>query len=124
MPKVWVTCMDRFALNLVLGVLIWAVTQFGPVAANAAEWVRYMSPLATLSVDLPTDVFTVDTGPTNENAGHSFKTDDGRADFSVYSKPNHPAISPNAFLGRYFELPRSSIDGGFGRGDHQSEHAE
>jgi len=102
--------LHRHAFKLVLSAAIWASTHIALMpAADAVEWVRYLPPSAMLSVDLPADIFTVDTGPVNENAGHSFQTSDRRADFSVYSKPNRPAMSPNAFLSRYFELPQSSV---------------
>jgi len=78
-------------------------------SAHATEWIRYSPPSAGVSVDFPADIFTVDAGPVAGNAGHAFRTSDGRADFSIYTKTNKPRVSPHDFLRRNFELAPESI---------------
>jgi hypothetical protein len=78
-------------------------------AAQDFNWSRYTDHGTGVSVDLPTDLFSVDRGPTERMPGRSFATADGRADVSLYAIPKPARETPEAFLRNRFQLPSSSV---------------
>ena len=76
--------------------------------AQQGNWSRYTNSETGVAIDIPTDIFAVDAGPTTNPAGRSFNTPDGRADVSIYSMRNEPGDTPASFMRRRFQLPHSS----------------
>ena len=81
----------------------------GTSAAQDLSWSRCTDPNVSVSVDLPTDLFSVDRGPTEKLEGRSFTTSDGRADVSLYSVPVPAGATPASFFKNRFQLPSSSV---------------
>jgi hypothetical protein len=86
-----------------------AVLLSGPSAAQEFSWSRYTDRDAGVSVDLPTDLFSVDSGTTEKLGGRAFTTADGRADVSLYSIPVAAGDTPRSFFKNRFQLPGSSV---------------
>ena len=77
--------------------------------AQSWNWSRYTNNSLGLAIDLPTDLFSVDGGPTKNASGQSFRTADGRADVGVYSISNDARDTPDTFLRKRFVLPSETV---------------
>jgi hypothetical protein len=77
--------------------------------AQDFRWSRFTAQDVGVSVDLPTDLFTVDRGPTKRQDGRVFATADGRADLRVYSIPNPAGDTPRSFFKNRLQLPKSMV---------------
>jgi len=71
-------------------------------------WQRYSSSHSNISVDFPTEIFSIDAGATANGYGRQYKTADGISDLSVYSMPNSNAQSPERYFRRNFQLSPSA----------------
>jgi hypothetical protein len=67
-------------------------------AAQAASWSNYRIPETGTAVDIPSSIFSEETGRP-DGFGTQFRTRDGRADLTVQAVPND-GVSPAAFLAR------------------------
>lgn len=76
--------------------------------AQQLTWSRYTNPETGVAIDIPTDLFPVDSGATKNATGRSFSTSDRRADVSIYSMRNEAGDTPASFLRKRFQLPESS----------------
>lgn len=85
---------------------------FGPIVnanAQSTQWSRYSDPRIGVSADVPVEIFTVDQSPSNDLAGRTFKTADGRADLSIYAIPNALAEAPADFMQNRLQLPKAAV---------------
>lgn len=71
------------------------------------DWVRYVVPGSGASVDLPTALFSDDSGDVESGRGRRFVTADGRATIVIQSVPNPEGDTPAAFLAK--KQPPSGI---------------
>lgn len=69
------------------------------VSAQPARWTTYSIPETGTSVDLPTSIFTEESGRP-DGYGQRFRTADGRADLTIQAVPNVSNDSPAAFLAK------------------------
>lgn len=86
-------------------VLTCLICLVSPELRGQTIWTRYNLPSGNLAVDLPTDIFSVDAGPSKTALGRIFRTPDARADLTVYSVVNTAGETPAAFLLRKFKPP-------------------
>jgi hypothetical protein len=76
-------------------------------AAEPISWVTYRVPETGAAVDLPTSIFTEETGKPEAGYGARFLSSDRRADLTVQSVANDAGFSPAEFLAR--KNPPSNI---------------
>jgi hypothetical protein len=61
-------------------------------------------------VDYPAAIFSVSEGKSENGTGQRFRTSDGRASLSIYSKTNDAGETPAAYLRTNLRRPRSALD--------------
>jgi hypothetical protein len=69
-------------------------------SSGQTMWQRYTVPETVANVDLPTTIFTKDTGQPGEGYGRRFITPDGPATLAMRSIPNAAHDSPATFLAK------------------------
>ncbi len=57
----------------------------GGTLERTAEWHRYVDPRLGTSVDLPSNIFSIDSGPVQKGSGRQFQSRDGRAKLRTLS---------------------------------------
>jgi len=69
-----------------------------------ADWTVYHIAATGTSVDFPSSIFTEPSGRT-DGYGQTFRTSDGRADFTIKAIPNAANDTPAAFLAKMVPPP-------------------
>ena len=86
-----------------------ALAQFGNSRLDAG-WRNYADPRGGTRVDFPANIFRIDAGDTERGVGKMFRTEDGRAEFSVYSIANESNDMPRSYLRNNLLIESESID--------------
>ena len=92
------------ALALVLSCLPGAAKPTG-----APGWTTYADGHGTI-LDFPANVFTVPEGTPPVGNGRRFRTEDGRAEVSVYTLANAEGETPRSYLSRHLKSDFSNLD--------------
>ncbi len=74
----------------------------------APRWAVSEAPGA--AVDYPSNIFSVDAGPSPRGTGRRLQTADGRAEFMVYASPNQDHDSPRSYVRKYLAVPQAKLD--------------
>jgi hypothetical protein len=61
-------------------------------------------------VDYPSNIFSVDAGPSPRGTGRRLQTADGRAEFMLYVSPNTDHESPRSYVRKYLAVPKAKLD--------------
>jgi len=77
--------------------IVVALSAASAAPAQADNWTTYRIPESGTSVEIPTSVFTEQTGKP-DGYGQQFRTSDGAADLTVQAVPRQQGTSPAAFL--------------------------
>jgi hypothetical protein len=72
-------------------------------------WTTFSIPESRTRVDYPTNVFSISEGKSENGVGERFRTSDGRALFSIYSKTNDAGETPRTYLNNNLRRPRSAL---------------
>jgi hypothetical protein len=96
-----------FCLVLLLaqGMSFGAQAQWRP---KAESWKTYQLPSGT-SVRYPASIFRTEVGPTERGKGQKFKSEDGSAEFAVYSLDNPGNELPRSYLQKNLLVPESKL---------------
>jgi hypothetical protein len=95
-----------------LSLLSWThplLAQGGGTDAGALEWRTFFVPNLGTRVEYPAGIFSVSKGEPEIGTGEQFSTADGRAQLSIYSRPNVAGETPSAYLQHNLRYPRSAI---------------
>ncbi len=76
----------------------------GGTLERTAEWHRYVDPRLGTSVDLPSNIFSIDSGPVQKGSGRQFQSRDGRAKLRVYTLSNRDRDSPASYLKKHLAV--------------------
>ncbi len=68
------------------------------------------SAAAGTAVDYPSNIFTVDAGPSPQGTGRRLQTDDGRAEFMLYVSANGDHDDPRSYVRKYLAVPKAQLD--------------
>jgi len=103
----------RSILGVLPAVGFFALAAPAPGWAQASElaapqWAISEAPGA--AVDYPSNIFTVDAGPSPLGTGRRLQTADGRADFMLYVSPNDAHESPRSYVRKYLAVPKAKLD--------------
>jgi hypothetical protein len=74
------------------------------------SWTTYSVPQFGTRVAYPASLFSVSEGEPELGFGERFRTSDGRAVFSVYSRANAGGETPRSYLRKNLRRPRSDLD--------------
>lgn len=74
----------------------------------APQWT--ISQAVGAAVDYPSNIFSVDAGPSPQGTGRHLQTADGRADFMFYGSPNDDHESPRSYVRKYLAVPKARLD--------------
>jgi hypothetical protein len=88
------------------GIMVASLVQ--PAAAQ--EWTTFAEPQLGTRLELPSDVFTIQEGPSTKGIGEEYTTSDGRAALAVYSQRNLRRETPASYLKRNYKAPRRTMD--------------
>jgi hypothetical protein len=97
---------------LVFTLLFWASPLLAPpssAASDPIEWKTFSVPNLGTRVDYPARIFSVPKGEPEVGIGQRFSTADGRAQLSIYSRPNEGGETPSTYLQHKLRYPRSAI---------------
>jgi len=97
-----------FALAVARAALIPAAAQPDVPPLASARWAVLAEP--GMAVDYPSNIFSVDAGPSTRGTGRRLRTADGRADFMLFVLPNREHDSPRGFVRKNLSLPRAKLD--------------
>ena len=103
--RITVTALAAFAIAPATA----ALAQFGNSRPDAG-WRNYVDPRGGTSVDFPSNIFRVDAGETERGVGKLFRTEDGRAEFSIYSVENESNDTPQSYLRNNLMIDNDMID--------------
>jgi hypothetical protein len=78
-------------------------------ALASPRWAVFSEPAGT-AVDYPSDIFSVDAGPSPQGTGRRLQTADGRAEFMLYVSPNSDHDSPRNYVRKYLAVPKAKLD--------------
>jgi hypothetical protein len=73
-----------------------AAAQTAKPSLAAPQWAVFSETGA--AVDYPSDIFSVEAGPSPRGTGRRLQTDDGRAEFVFYVSPNDEHDSPRSYV--------------------------
>jgi hypothetical protein len=73
------------------------------------EWTTFSIPESGTRVEYPTNIFSISEGKSETGDGERFRTSDGRALFSIYSKTNDAGETPRAYLKNNLRRLRSAL---------------
>jgi hypothetical protein len=73
-------------------------------------WTTFSIAESGTRVDYPAALFSVSEGQSENGSGQRFRTSDGRASLSIYSKTNDAGETPVAYLRTNLRRPRSALD--------------
>jgi hypothetical protein len=85
-----------------------AAAQSPEPSLAAPRWAVFSEPGA--AVDYPSDIFSVEAGPSPRGTGRRLQTDDGRAEFMLYVSPNDDHDSPRSYVRKYLAVPKAKLD--------------
>lgn len=98
---------------LPLALLTMAVPPAGAAAqdrhAADADWRTFTDPRFGTRVEFPAGIFTRPDGDPAQGTGLRLRTEDGRAQLSIYSLPNDRGFTPAAYLRANLQVPRKSL---------------
>jgi hypothetical protein len=77
---------------------------------DTVGWTTFAVPEFGTRVDYPASLFSVSVGTTEMGTGQRFRTTDGRAALSVYSRANAGDETPTTYLRNNLQRPRSNLD--------------
>jgi hypothetical protein len=97
------------ALLLLLAGNAWVSPASGQPLDGYSGWRTYSVPQFGTRVEYPASLFSVPAGKTRRGIGERFRTRDGRAVFSVYSRGNTAGETPVTYLRKNLQRPRSSL---------------
>ena len=80
-----------------IAAIVIALSAAAAVPARADNWTTYHIPEAGTSVDIPSSIFTEQSGKP-DGYGQQFRTSDGSADLTVQAVRRQQGVSPAAFL--------------------------
>ncbi len=69
-----------------------------PADLSAPQWSRYLDPKSGTAVDYPTSVFSVEDGAPEIGWGKRLRTQDARAQLSIYALSNEEGYTPRSYL--------------------------
>ena len=76
---------------------------------SAVEWQTFVVPDFGTSMQIPTSIFAP-AGMPEKGIGQRFKSADGRAALSIYSRANEAGESPATYLRHNLRMARSALD--------------
>jgi sulfite dehydrogenase (cytochrome) subunit B len=82
----------------------------GGTLEGTVQWHRYVDPRLGTSVDLPTNIFTIDSGPVQKGSDRQFQSRDGRANLHVYTLINRDRDSPASYLKKHLAVNARILD--------------
>src|SRR6266516_108098 len=82
----------------------------GGTLEGTAQWHRYVDPRLGTSVDLPSNVFSIDSGPVQKGSGRQFQRRDGRARLRVYTLINRDRDRPASYLKKHLAVNARILD--------------
>jgi hypothetical protein len=74
------------------------------------DWTTYSVPQFGTRVAYPASLFSISEGEPEFGIGQRFRTSDGRAVLSVYSRANAGGETPRSYLRNNLRRPRSNLD--------------
>jgi hypothetical protein len=98
----------RSVFASLLAALFGTAIPLDALATQPARWKKFVVPETGAAVDVPTELFSENSGEPERGYGRRFQTKDGRANLTVQSFRNAEADSPRSFLKKHFSLPRSA----------------
>ena len=85
-----------------------AAAQTAMHSPAAPQWAVFSETGA--AVDYPSNIFSVEAGPSPRGTGRRLQTDDGRAEFMLYVSPNEEHDSPRSYVRKYLAVPKAKLD--------------
>jgi hypothetical protein len=85
------------------------VLAFASRPAASAEWTTFVEPKFGTTLQIPTEVFSVQQGKSYRGIGEQYTTKDRRATLAVYSQENLRKDTPQTYLNRNNLVPRRMI---------------
>jgi hypothetical protein len=85
-----------------------AAAQTAEHALAAPQWAVFSE--TGTAVDYPSNIFSVEAGPSPRGTGRRLQTDDGRAEFMLYVSPNDDHDSPRSYVRKYLAVPQAKLD--------------
>src|SRR5437764_8739641 len=101
-----------FPPSLVFTLLFWTHPLLAPpssAASDPVEWKTFFIANLGTRVDYPARIFSVPKGEPEVGIGQRFSTADGRAQLSIYSRPNEAGETPSTYLQNKLRYPRAAI---------------
>ncbi len=86
-----------------------AAAQTAVQALASPHWTVF-SEVGGMAVDYPTNIFSVDAGPSPQGTGRRLQTADGRAEFMLYVSANADHESPRSYVRRHLAVPEARLD--------------
>jgi hypothetical protein len=108
--KILSSCLAVLLLAGIAGVQPLNAQSGGSERDDADAWTTFSVPQFGTRVAYPASLFTVSEGRTEMGTGQRFRTSDGRAVLSVYSRANAAGETPMSYLRNNLRRPRSNLD--------------
>jgi hypothetical protein len=105
------TAMHRSLYGAALALALCGPAAAAPPASTpeGPGWTVYADGHGTI-VDFPANLFPVAEGAPPIGNGRRFRTEDGRADVSIYTLPNEEHQTPRAYLSRHLKSDFKNLD--------------
>ena len=97
-------------LVVVFGTSAGVTLGHGEVGKETTGWTTFSNEESGTRVEYPAALFSVSEGKSETGTGQRFRTSDGRASLSIYSKTNDAVQTPAAYLRTNLRRPRSALD--------------
>lgn len=82
----------------------------GEEGKETMGWTTFSIADSATRLDYPAGLFSISEGNSETGTGQRFRTSDGRALLSIYSKTNDVGQTPAAYLKTNLRRPRSALD--------------
>jgi len=98
----------RGAPALVVAIGTGAAAQTASSELAAPRWAVAGIPGA--AADYPSNIFSVDAGPSPRGSGRRLQTADGRAEFLLYASANPDRETPRSYVRKFLAVPQAKLD--------------
>ena len=97
------------ATLMMLAILAHSAAQAQDGGREGPAWQTFSVPQSGLRVQYPSGIFSIAEGKAATGVGERFSSGDGRAQLSIYSRPNEAGDSPASYLRNNLKISRSVL---------------